>query len=57
MSESNEMIPDRPRQPGLEGLLDGIASEIRREIERTNENFHLNPLHPSRRHLVENRKK
>ena len=29
MSESNEMIPDRPRQPGLEGLLDGIASEIR----------------------------
>ena len=44
------VVPDRARKPGLEGLLDGIATEIRREIVKTNKNFHINPLHPERRH-------
>ena len=42
--------PDGARKPGLEGLLNGIATEIRREIVKNNENFHINPLHPGRRH-------
>ena len=44
------VVPDGARKPGLEGLLDGIATEIRREIVKTNENFHINTLHPGRRH-------
>ena len=32
---------------GLEGVLKNLASEIRREVEKTNEDFHINPIYPA----------
>ena len=42
-------IPDRQQRPGWEGLLEGMVSEIRKEIDKTNENYNINPLYPSGR--------
>lgn len=41
----------KPQTPEWQGLLEGITSHIRREMDKTNESFHINPLYPNRKGL------
>ena len=38
--------PGMSRTPGLEGVIKSLAAELRKEVEKTEEPFHISPLHP-----------
>lgn len=46
---SRRTTPEKPQGAEWQRLLEGITSYVRKEMDKTNESFHINPLYPNRR--------